>query len=86
MAHMAHVDADGRVTSVHAVANEAIGGGVFPDDEPTAQAFMATLGSERRGYTGTWLMTSYNSNFRGRFAGRRSRYDPDLDEFVRDDA
>ena len=31
---------------------------------------------------GTWIQTSYNNNFRGRFAGRGYTYDPINDVFV----
>jgi hypothetical protein len=48
----------------------------FPETEPLGQALLAELGFE-----GTWLQTSYNGNFRGRFAASGMIYDPELDEF-----
>ena len=53
---------------------------VSNDDAPTeavGQAFIASLGLE-----GQWLQTSYNNNFRGRYAGIGYTYDAELDEFV----
>jgi hypothetical protein len=32
--------------------------------------------------TGTWKQTSYNNNFRGKYAGIGDIYDAELDEFV----
>ena len=52
-------------------------GGTFPDSEPIGQAFITTLG-----LNGEWLQTSYNGNFRGKYAGQGDTYDPVLDEFV----
>ena len=31
---------------------------------------------------GTWIQTSYNNNFRGKYAGIGFTYDADLDEFI----
>jgi hypothetical protein len=53
---------------------------VSNDDAPTeevGQAFIASLGLD-----GEWLQTSYNNNFRGRYAGIGYTYDAELDEFV----
>ena len=53
---------------------------VSNDDAPTeavGQAFIASLGLE-----GQWLQTSYNNNFRGRYAGIGYTYDAELDEFL----
>lgn len=63
MAHFAKIE-DGKVTRVIVVKNKDCGGGEFPESEPIGQAFIASLG-----YTGEWLQTSYNMNFRGRYAG-----------------
>jgi hypothetical protein len=53
---------------------------VSNDDAPTeevGQAFIASLGLD-----GEWLQTSYNNNFRGRYAGIGYTYNAELDEFV----
>jgi hypothetical protein len=52
------------VEQVIVIANDDCDNLPFPDSEPVGQAFIASLG-----YTGEWLQTSYNGNFRGRYAG-----------------
>ena len=76
MAHFAKID-DGLVTNVVVVDNTDCGGGTFPASEPIGQTFLAALG-----FTGEWLQTSYNGNFRGKYAGSGYTYDAVLDEFV----
>ena len=76
MAHFARID-DNVVRQVIVVSNDDCGGGDFPESEPVGQAFIASLG-----LTGTWKQTSYNNNFRGRYAGIGYTYDAELDEFV----
>jgi len=77
MAHFAKVNDDNIVQQVIVVSNDDCGGGDFPASEPVGQAFIASLG-----LTGTWKQTSYNANFRGRYAGIGFTYDANLDEFV----
>ena len=76
MAHFAEVQ-NGSVTQVIVIANDDCGGGDFPESEPIGQAFIASLG-----IAGEWKQTSYNANFRGRYAGIGYRYDAVNDEFV----
>ena len=52
------------VEQVIVIANDDCDNLPFPDSEPVGQAFIASLG-----YTGKWLQTSYNGNFRGCYAG-----------------
>ena len=61
MAHFAQVK-DGIVAQVIVVGNDVVG--EFPASEPIGQAFIASLGLD-----GEWKQTSYNANFRGKFAG-----------------
>lgn len=63
MAHFAKI-VDGYVTEVIVVNNEALGDLEFPESEKVGQEFIASLGLE-----GTWKQTSYNGNFRGKYAG-----------------
>lgn len=77
MAHFAQINNDNEVLQVIVIANENCGGGEFPESEPIGQAFIASLGID-----GTWLQTSYNGNFRGRYAGPSMFYALDIDEFV----
>jgi hypothetical protein len=76
MAHFARID-DDVVTNVIVINNDDCGGGDFPESEPIGQAFIASIGLE-----GFYAQTSYNSNFRGCYAGIGYTYDSDLDEFV----
>lgn len=67
MAHFAKIE-NGVVTQVLVVANE---------HEEDGEAYLNSLGLE-----GTWIQTSYNANFRGKFAGIGDTYDAENDEFV----
>lgn len=77
MAHFARVNDNNEVLEVIVISNGDCGGGEFPQSEPIGQEFIASLG-----IGGTWLQTSYNGNFRGRYAGPTMFYAPDIDEFV----
>jgi hypothetical protein len=77
MAHFAKVDETNTVTNVIVVNNETIDNLPYPESEPIGQAFIASLG-----FTGLWLETSYNANFRGRYAGLGFSYNSVLDEFI----
>lgn len=63
MAHFAKVE-NGIVVQVIVVNNEVLEDKEFPEAEPLGQEFIASLGLD-----GEWLQTSYNNNFRGKFAG-----------------
>jgi hypothetical protein len=76
MAHFAKVE-NGIVREVIVVSNDDCGGGDFPESEAVGQAFIASLG-----LAGEWKQTSYNANFRAKYAGIGDRYDAELDEFV----
>jgi hypothetical protein len=76
MAHFAQLAGD-TVVQVIVVGNDDCGGGTFPESELVGQAFIASLGLQ-----GEWKQTSYNNNFRGRYAGVGYRYDSQLDEFI----
>ena len=77
MAHFAQVNENGIVTQVIVVANSDCGGGEFPDSEAPGQAFIASLG-----LSGEWRQTSYNNNFRKRYAGIGYAFREDLDAFL----
>ena len=76
MAHFAKIE-NGIVQQVIVVANSDFGNMDFPASEPVGQVFIASLGLD-----GEWLQTSYNSNFRGCYAGIGYTWDALLDEFV----
>jgi hypothetical protein len=76
MAHFAKIE-NGIVEQVIVVNNETLGDLEFPESEAVGQEFIASLGLD-----GQWLQTSYNANFRGKYAGAGDTYDEVNDEFV----
>jgi hypothetical protein len=76
MAHFAQVK-DNIVQQVIVVRNEVLEDKPFPESESIGIAFCKSLYGEDT----EWLQTSYNGNFRGRYAGAGSIYDPIKDEF-----
>lgn len=77
MAHFARINNDNQVDLVIVVANDDCGGGEFPESEPIGQAFIASCG-----LVGTFLQTSYHSNFRGNYATYGMVWDPINQIFV----
>jgi|DEB0MinimDraft_10_1074344.scaffolds.fasta_scaffold173550_2 hypothetical protein len=69
MAHFAEIDANNRVKRVIVVSNSDCGGGTYPGSDPIGAAFCNNL------LGGTWKQTSYNSNFRKRYAGKGYEFD-----------
>lgn len=69
MAHFAEIDKENKVIRVLVVPNE------FEND---GQNYLST----EIGLGGTWVQTSYNANFRGKFAGIGDFYDEVKDEFI----
>jgi len=76
MAHFAEIDANNIVTRVIVVADRDSGGGQYPESESVGAAFCNRL------LGGTWKQTSYNSNFRKRYAGVGYSYDHERDAFI----
>lgn len=78
MAHFAELDENNVVVRVLVVDNVDITNRTGVEQESVGQAFLDGLlpGS------GTWIQTSYNHNFRARFAGIGYTYDPDRDVFL----
>ena len=77
MAHFAKVE-DNIVRQVIVVNNEVLENKPFPESEPIGIAFCKSL----YGADTEWLQTSYNNNFRGRYAGSGMIYDPELNIFT----
>jgi hypothetical protein len=71
MAHFAKINENNKVTEVLVVRNEDA------PDETTGKQFLASIGLD-----GNWIQTSYNNNFRGKFAGIGDVYDSEKDEFI----
>jgi hypothetical protein len=76
MAHFAKIE-NGIVSQVIVIGNDDCGGGDFPASEAAGQAFIASLG-----LAGEWKQTSYNANFRSKYAGIGDTYDAVNDVFV----
>ena len=70
MAHFAKI-VDTKVVEVIVVSND------YASTEAEGQEFISSIGLD-----GEWVQTSYNNNFRGKYAGIGYTYDADLDEFL----
>ena len=77
---MAHfVQMNGNVCGeVIVVNNEVLENKLFPESESIGVAFCKSIYGEDT----EWKQTSYNGNFRGRFAGSGMIYDAQKDEFI----
>jgi hypothetical protein len=69
MAHFAEIDSSNKVVRVLVIDNE---------HENRGQEFLA----DDLGLGGTWIQTSYNANFRNKFAAVGDTYDPTTDQFI----
>ena len=78
MAHFAELDSNNVVLRVLVVSNDDITDDNGQEQESLGVAFLqGLLGTDTR-----WVQTSYNGNFRGRYAGIGFTYDPVTDVFV----
>lgn len=76
MAHFAQLDENNTVVNVVVVDNGDIQNLAFPDSESVGQEFLSGI------FPGTrWVQTSYNNNFRKRYAGIGSTFYAALDGF-----
>ena len=78
MAHFAQLNDDNTVTQVIVVHNNVLLDENGQESEAQGIAFCQSL----YGPTTRWVQTSYNDNFRGRYAGVGYRYDPAINQFV----
>lgn len=76
MAHFAQINSNNVVTQVIVVSNNDCGGGDYPESDAVGAAFCTNL------LGGTWKQTSYNNNFRKRYAGIGYTFNVELDAFV----
>jgi len=76
MAHFAQINSDNVVTQVIVVSNDDCGGGDYPESDAVGAAFCTNL------LGGTWKQTSYNNNFRVRYAGIGYAFNEELDAFI----
>jgi hypothetical protein len=77
MAHFAQLDDNNIVQQVIVISDDVVPDPA-PDNEQAGVDFITNVLS----LSGVWKQTSYNANFRGKYAGIGDRYDADLDEFV----
>lgn len=78
MAHFAKINDENIVEQVIVINNEVLENKEFPESEPIGIAFCKSIYGEDT----EWKQTSYNANFRGRYAGPGILYDSISDEFV----
>lgn len=78
MAHFAQLNEHNIVLQVIVVNNETLENLPFPESEPIGVAFCQSL----LGADTIWKQTSYNNNFRVRYAGIGYIYDVTLDAFI----
>jgi hypothetical protein len=78
MAHFAWLNADNLVYQVSTVNNSDIDDLPFPESEPIGIAYLTSV----HGNGIIWKQTSYNANFRVKYAGVGDTYDAASDAFV----
>jgi hypothetical protein len=80
MASFVKLDNTNTVLEVIGISNEICGEPTlaFPDTDSAGRAFIANVLK----LEGTWLQTSFNSNFRKQYAGIGYTYDESADVFV----
>lgn len=76
MAHFAKIE-NATVREVIVIGNDDCAGGNFPESEAAGKAFIASIG-----LAGEWVQTSYNNNFRNKYAGIGDFYDAVNDVFL----
>ena len=81
MAHFAELDENNIVINVISVNNNVIDNLPFPESEEIGINFIKTISHFANSNT-TWKQTSYNHNFRKRYAGIGCTYNADLDAFI----
>lgn len=78
MAHFARLDENNQVTEVLVIGNQNILDESGQESEEIGIQFCKNL----LGQNTNWKQTSYNANFRKRFAGIGSKYIPEKDIFT----
>jgi hypothetical protein len=75
MGHFAKIE-NNLVTEIIVINNSVLQDKDFPESESIGQKFIASIGLD-----GEWRQTSYNANFRGKYAGFSDIYNEELDIF-----
>ena len=76
MSHFAKIE-NNIVTNVLVIGNECCDSLEFPESEPVGQEFLKS-----KGFEGRWIQTSYNGNFRYRYATIGGIYYEEDDVFL----
>ena len=79
MAHFAQLNEQNVVVRVLVVSNDDVNNLPFPESEPVGIAFLNRLFPDQ---TLTWKQTSYNANFRRKYAGIGDTFNSEHDGFV----
>jgi hypothetical protein len=80
MAHFAELNENNVVTNVVRIHNDCVNNLSFPESESVGIEYLksiSSLGSNR-----IWKQTSYNHNFRKRYAGIGCTYNSELNAFI----
>lgn len=77
MAHFAQLDEINKVIQVIVVSNDDIKNDLGEEDEQIGIQFCKNL----LGQDTSWVQTSYNNNFRGKYAAIGDLYNSELDIF-----
>lgn len=77
MAHFALLDENNKVLNVIKVGNDDVQNLEFPESEAVGIEFLKSIGLD-----GNWKQTSYNNNFRLRYAHIDGYYNPERDAFI----
>lgn len=80
MAHFALIDQNNYVTEVCKVSNDVMLDASGNESEELGIKFLNEVTPAPEGFR--WIQTSYNSNFRGNYAGIGMRYDEQYDSFL----
>jgi hypothetical protein len=78
MAHFAELNENNKVLRVIVIADKDTSDNDGIEKEEIGIAFCKSLFGENT----NWIQTSYNANFRGKFAGAEDTYDPISDTFI----
>jgi len=76
MAHFTKLDENNQVVQVIVISNEITTPDGVNEDEQLGIDFISAL------YGGVWKQTSYNNNFRKKYAGHGYTYDETADVFI----
>lgn len=79
MAHFAQLDGNNVVTQVIVVAN----GDILDENGQESEEIGVQFCKNLLGQDTNWIQTSYNSNFRKRFAGIGMKYIPETNVFAK---